>query len=247
MARKSKKSTKRRKSKKSKKPRTKKQLVKLIKSVALGQVETKKSISVDNGLWTTVPPLGGANWACVRPLWANLPDIKNTLTPSDQGSFIGDEIFVRGVRTRFTFSYNATTPIATTWRMTIVSTTKSEDLGTPLQAGPIPASWYEFGSANMPSPFRTFNMQRIKPLWSSGKRFTNNHDTPQSFTMIDHYQKFNRKFKKAAEDSTVTNNTWGLNTGKDYYMILEGWRNNNTDISVNSAVILENIVYFKDA
>lgn len=225
-----------------------KSLIKLIKSVSLSTQETKKSISVDTTLWTTLPPLGAANWAFVRPLWANLPDVKNTLTPSDQGSFIGDIIYVRGVRMRFAFSQTAPTlPVATTWRMTVVSTTKSEDLLTPTGVSPIPTSWYEFGSVNMPAPYRTFNMQRIKPLWSSGKRVTNQHDTNASFTLIDHYQKFNRKFKKAAEDSAVLNNTWGLNTGRDYYMIIEGYKNNNTSISQDASIQFENTVYFKDA
>jgi len=191
--------------------------------------------------------LGAANWVGVRHLWNDLPEFKNSLLASDKGSFIGDKIWIKGIKLRFHFanSYAATTPVQTNWRVSICSTVHGEDPAS-LDGSTIPTPWYDNIASTVPFPHRPFNMQKIKILkcWNIRTNFANG--VKDQYLVKKMWVRFNRTFAHQSDMSNVVNNTWGRNVNRDYFVIVEGYKTSNTDIAAGQTVNMQRSVYFKD-
>lgn len=188
----------------------------------------------------------GANWTYVQHLWSDIPNVKNSSTDSSK-SFIGDEIFLRAVKMRFAVSagYASVGVLATIqWRMSIIST-DTETAGVVPVA--MPSSWYLPTGTSLPNPYTRFNPASLKVLWSKHFKHSTGNTTSGYWTLT-HYHKFNRKFKRRdTTEGVVLPTYWGLNKGKNYYVVLEGYRPDGTNIGTNGNIVTEKTVYFKDA
>lgn len=225
-----------------------KELIRIIKGVSLNTQETKKFFEA-RAASTDYPPIGSSNWDWCGNLWGQMPNLRNSGV-RDENSYEGAVIHIKGIDLRIFIQDVGATLDATSrtvFRATIVSTTKAEDMVNPTGYGYVPTQWYEPLQSLIPPPFMCFNPDRVKVLWS--KKFMGRPDATRSYaSQIRHYQKFNRKFTKSEEHSLVTANYWGLNTGRDYFLILQGHKVNGSPIDTsNWRVTVNKTVYFKDA
>jgi len=232
-----------RKPKNLKKNARRKSLIKLIKSVSYATQETKQ-------YFTSYDPLGffspgsAANLSYCHHLWYAIPNAGNTSIVTNN-SFIGEQIYVKGVKLRLTPSPGMTTNMM--MRVSIISVSDAAVyLSTP-EFAVTPPQWYAQDTGNMALAYarRRFNMNKVNVLMSKqiwmrplGSGYT------KPWRNI--YVKFNRRFKRRDEETTV-NETWGLNKGKDYYAILEYTNLNGTAIVGNMGMNYQAMVYFKDA
>lgn len=218
-------------------------LINLIKRVSYSTQETKNYFDSIDPLSFFTP--GSANsLSYAHNLWYDIPNAGNTAIVTNN-TFIGEQITIKGVKIRCTFSPGATANIMV--RMSILSVVDAGTfLGTPWFAV-TPAQWYsqEPGNLALPFPRRRFNANRVNVLYSKQLWLR-----PQGAGFIkpwrDMYIKFNRKFTRLGEETTV-NETWGLNKGKDYYLIVDYLNMAGTPIVGNVSANIQKIVYFKDA
>lgn len=227
-----------------------KQLVRLIKSVSLSTAETK--------IWNTyvepytvLTPFTGSSISLCHHLFGDIPAIKNALT-STEGSYIGEKIHVKGVKFRFTAVYGQTVPQRQMWRFTLLSTSFPQDI-TPAASqqysAATPALWFEGDAYNaaLPTIRRRWNMDRVKVLKVKYAR-TNFDFTQTSVVYKNMWLKFNRTINKSANDNTVTNSDWGLNSGKQYYMVVDGYQMGGLALNQSgNAFSFSKQVYFKDS
>jgi len=220
-----------------------KRLIRLIKSVSLSTQETKQWFtSVDPLSYFTPGSSGSLTYA--HNLWYTIPNAGNTATITNN-SFIGEEIHIKGVKIRATFNPGTTSNMMV--RMSVISVVDAGTyLGSP-EFAVTPIQWYSQETGNLALTFarRRFNANKVNVLYSKqvwirplGAGFTK--------PWKDIWIKFNRKFKRMQEETGV-NETWGLNKGKDYYLIVEYTNLNGTAVVGNLTANIQTIVYFKDA
>lgn len=227
-------------------------MVRLIRSIAFGTQETKHHEVTYNTFAAagSAPPNGGgvpnltsASYAYVRHLWGDLPSAIGVNSSTDY-SYIGDEVYIKGVKTRwFLQTFVGATIGRLHCRMSICATSAWEDTGSDaVNAVPMPVSWYL--DPTLPHPYRRFNSQKIQVLWSKS---WNTIDDPQMTQLRSHYHKFGRKFKRANEqEPTALDTRWGINAHKDYFVLLEAYKMDNTDLDTGLTSLFEKSVYFKD-
>jgi len=232
-------------------PRTKKQLIKLIKKVSLGTQETKQ-FAADYLPFSILGLITTQEVSIAFNLWGDLPRFKNVAT-STEGSFIGDQIYVKGVKLMLEVDGGPWADLSLVdiaqYRFTLISTDNEEAMTTSVYAQATPATWYAPDTYNQTRdyPNRRWNTDLVTVLktW---------HRRPKYYSTVTakHYWKFwlpfGRKFTTRTEESLVTSSYWGTNKGKNYYFIIDATAN-STSGSFNSynAISMAKIVYFKDA
>lgn len=225
------------------KPTTRKSLVRLIKQVSLSTAETKRYAVQFNPF--SIGTIGSATeWSIAHHLFYDIPNLGNTATRTDN-SFIGEEIWAKGVKFRFQMVPGSLGNFA--MRISIISVVDAGTfLATPGQAV-TPTPWYEQSTANilLTPARRRFNPSKVNVLKSRTYWLR-----PQGAGFVNPWKslwiKFNRKFRRMAEEDNV-NEVWGLNRGKDYYMIAEFWNPAATSLVSGLNGTIDKIVYFKDS
>lgn len=187
---------------------------------------------------------------------SDLPNVRNSSTPSDT-SFIGDQIYLKGIKWRFTMTWDShasATPGTAIWvRISLLSGTNINDGTTlyPTLVGetPIPPVFYEPTSLlGIPVTAQRWNTQRVKVLRT--KKFVirpGNEKT--AFSTYNLYMPFNRNMKTSYEESNITSNTFGLRAnGKQYWWALELYNPTGGALDeFGGGPRCEKIIYFKDA
>jgi len=218
-------------------------LINIIKRVSYSTQETKNwFISVDPLAYFSPGSASALTYA--HNLWYTIPNAGNTATITNN-TFIGEQIMVKGVKLRCTFTPGATANFMV--RMSILSVDDAAVyLGTP-ELAVTPVQWFSQETGNLALTFarRRFNTNKVKVLYSKQLWIR-----PQGAGFVkpwkDIWVKFNRKFTRRDEETGV-NETWGLNKGKDYYLIVDYYNLAGTAVVGNLSANIQTIVYFKDA
>lgn len=224
-------------------PVTRKSLVRLIKSVSLSTQETKRYAVQYNPLG--IGSIGTAvDWNTCHNLFYDIPNMGNTAIKTDH-SFIGEQIWVRGVKLRFNMTPGSAGNVAL--RVSILSVQDADSLMSTPGAAVVPAPWYEPSTANLllPSPRRRFNTQKVRVL-KSKIRWIRPQGGNMSNPWFSMWVPFKRKIKRTWEEDTV-NETWGMNNGRDYYLLTEFYNPSGASLVSVISGNIDKIVYFKDA
>lgn len=240
-------SGKRRRTRRKAAPRSKKALVRLIKSVALKDAETK-AFRQGHNLISDLDPLSNTSYGWCIPVYQDVPKAGNTLTADDR-NVIGNELIARGVMFKFSHytgftSLGAASPV--TVRISLVSTDRpSEVTGVPLgTTGPIPGVWLDADSATGWTSY-LWNAQKIRILKTKKYQWT-----PQGGLSTVRNFRFwcNIKGKKTCreDESLVLNNVVGDFKGRTYFLLFEMNNNGTTTIKAANSVVYDKVAYFKD-
>jgi len=231
---------------------SKKRLVRLIKSVALRDVETKR-LHVSFQLFSTLFPPGGSQYTALIPLFYDIPFIKNSLTNTSV-SMIGEEIHSKGVAFRFYIGQTdsaASIASATRVRITLLSTNHIEDVttvGGQLVLGTVPGTWYDTPHVGgiAPVTIAKWNTQRVKVLKTKLMQIRPNGGS--NFLMVKNFfAGVKGKKRKLANESSTVNDYMGFLSGKDYVVAVEVYNQLGEDVSLNTTIGVSKITYFKDA
>jgi len=229
-------------------------LIRLIKSVALSTAETKRYqafFAPFNYITST-----GSSYKYLQHFISDLPNVRNSATASDT-SYIGDTIFLKGVKWRFTMtwdSHNTTTPGTAIYvRISLLSGTNINDGNVlyPTLIGEhiIPPTFYEPTSlAGMPTTTQRWNTNRVK-VHRTKKFVIRPMNEKTALSTYNLYMPFNRKMKTSTEESNISTNTFGLRAnGKQYWWALEMFNPNGGELDeFSGGPRCEKIIYFKDA
>lgn len=220
-------------------------MVRAIKAISQGPVETKQwkeALVLANDL-NALGYLGGSAFTLVGNIFSAIPRIKNTLTKTE-GSFIGNEIQSRGFR----FQFNASTYSAAAlqpdlqYRFTVFKIPFYQS-GRFLLA---PASpWFDQDQSTVPT-IAQWNTQYVKIMY---QRKWSTKQVGQTTALINRkfYVPMRRKLKAIAEESVVSNTYLAEVQGGSYYWALEVYAPQVSDFRTFLPATMGTRVYFKDA
>lgn len=236
------------------KPQTRKSMIKLIRSVSLATAETKR-YQAFFAPFANVLPSTGSYYQYIQHFISDLPNVRNSNTPS-QSSYIGDSIHLKGVKFRFTMtwdSHESTTPGTAIWiRLSLLSGTNHNDgpVISPVLIGEarLPTQWIEQTSSGLPVTTQRWNTQRVK-VHRTKKMVLRPYNEKAGMVQASMYFPFNRKMVSTFEESNLTSNYFNLRAnGKQYWFCIELFNaqgGNLTDFGGGPKC--EKIIYFKDA
>lgn len=227
---------------------TKKQLVKLIHATALKDAETKVyDVGVNLlavGPWGPIGPYVSISW--LIPTYQNVPKIKNTSTPTNI-SVIGNEFHMRGVKYKFFIRMSSTTAAfgQIHVRLTLLSTSRPDMVVNPNAPNlTVPGAWYETDTI-LPTTMQRWDNQEVTVLKS--KRFVMNPGTNVSQLKLVNFWCPLRGKKVTAEDESLIVNTMVSNVkGKNYFVAVEVFNAQGTDMSTGLSLYYDQVAYFKD-
>ncbi|AJD07518.1 capsid protein [Sewage-associated circular DNA virus-36] len=218
-------------------------MVRAIKAISQGEVETKRymvSTDISTAL-TAAGYVSGNNAVIRRNFLSDLPRESNTAVNSD-ASFIGDQINLRGLRWSFHGSILPTVNPDAMYRFTVYRD-----------------SFY-FAGTNGPGPGdRIFEQQQSTiPTWSMWNTQVTDIVFQRKFRMrvssigsevLDKkfYIPLRRKITSNSDESLTINTTMGAIKGQQLYWVLEIYAQGQTNLMTGIAGTIDTVVYFKDA
>jgi len=220
--------------------------VRLIKSVALQDAETKKFNSIYD-LFVAFPALSSSQYACLLPLYQDVPLIKNTSTRTSD-SVIGEEMVARGVNFRFQMTQIDSSMALfapTVLRFTLLSVPEYKDitLGSGYTALNVPVAWYE--STTPAVTERRWNMQKVKVLKTKKFKFQSSGGQA-AHKHLTFWCGVKGKKKRREDESLIINDYFGPHNGRNYYLAVEVWNVLNETVSNQTSITVDKMSYFKD-
>jgi len=219
-------------------------MVRAIRAIAQGPVETKyHSNNYTMAVWLTGASYAGGPEAVIRqPLWAEIPRFKNTSTKTEH-SFIGNEIMSRGFRWELHLNSLNSTALGNDiqFRWTVY---KDPLYGAAIGVGPSDRIFnQDFDTTSTRARWNTQAASIIFQRHWSWKM------TGQVGSMHQKkfYVKMRRKLTAVSEESTVVNTYLGETKGGTYYWVLEAFSYNTSNLSSQFTGYMSTQAYFKDA
>lgn len=224
--------------------RLSKHMVRAIKAIALGPVETRTYYSQASfsAYLSGAGYVAPSSFAVIRSNFLNdIPRSSNTTTLQDE-SFEGNSLLVKGFR--FEFDCYPTTAVAypnTLFRFTVYS--DSEYF--PGVTGPSNIDRIFDPSQYRQPVVAKWNKQTTQVLYQRTFSLKQSSTDPQHLRRIM-YKRMGIKAEAQTEESTVLNSFLGKLKRRQYYWVLEVNAINVADIASSIAGNISTIVYFKD-
>lgn len=232
-----------RNSRRRKAKRLSKHMVRAIKAISAGPIETKRftTYSLWNSLLLTSGYVAGPLVVLTGNIFSGIPKIKNALTRTED-SVIGNEFLCRGFK--FLLNLNITSANAfpdVMFRFGLIQRTFYAPGVVTLNVG---GQEFDQDFSNVPTQ-SIWNTQYIKRMYSRKFRL-NQSTTDPGVIEKKFYIPIRKKVIVSTEESLAVNDFVGQIKGTQYYWTLEVWGINITQLDTAISGNLSTALYFKD-